>query len=68
MFTIDILTVTPNLQLMRMSSRLTAARRRPPCRLAQNIHPDLRNTQPEGQGPKIRKEKQTPGWGRLNDI
>ena len=67
MLTLAILTEAPNLQLMRMSSHLTAARRRPPCRLEQNIHPDLRNTQPEGQGPKSEKEKQTPGWGPPNE-
>jgi hypothetical protein len=35
--------------------------------LAQNIHPDHCHTQPEGQGPKSEKKKQTPGWGRLNE-
>jgi len=68
MFTIDILTVITNLQLMRMSSRPTAERQRQRCRtLTQNIHPDLLHTQPVGQGPKSEKEKQTPGWGRLNE-
>lgn len=65
MFLIAMLPVTPNLLLMRMSSRLTASRQRPSCRLEQNIHPDLRNTQPEGQGPKSEKETKPQGGAAL---
>jgi hypothetical protein len=68
MFPVAILTVHHTLHFMRMSSRPTAERQRQRCRtLTQNIHPDLLHTQPVGQGPKSEKEKQTPGWGRLNE-
>ena len=69
MFTLEMLAVFPNLQLMRMSSRPTAERQRQRCRtLTQNIHPDL-CTYPAGRlgAKKSEKEKQTPGWGRLNE-
>lgn len=64
MFTIDILTVITNLQLMRMSSRPTASRQRQRCRtLAQNIQPDL-CTYPAGRlGAKKSEKKNKPQGG-----
>jgi hypothetical protein len=53
---------------MRRALPETAAMRQPLCwfqRTTSSI--DLSNTQPEGQGPKSEEEKQTPGWGRLNE-
>ena len=65
MFLIALLPVPSNLSNMRMSSHLTAARRRPPCRLEHAIHQLLAINRSKGRLPEKEVSFQTPGWGRL---